>query len=177
MRATRRWCVLELCCCCCCCCCCCWCVCAGTWWWLSTHMAAARDFGFACAFSITTPPPPPPPQPQPQPPQTPLGRHLSSLPVDVRVGKMLLYGAMFRCVDPVLTVAAALSGRSPFLSPMDKRDEANESKRKFARGNSDHLTVVHAYDEWWKARRRGDDRCVLLSCARFGHSLLFSGTL
>ena len=28
---------------------------------------------------------------------TPLGVHLSALPVDVRIGKMILYGALFRC--------------------------------------------------------------------------------
>ena len=32
--------------------------------------------------------------------------------------------AMFRCVDPVLTIAACLSYRSPFFAPLDKRDEA-----------------------------------------------------
>jgi ATP-dependent RNA helicase DHX36 len=31
----------------------------------------------------------------------------------------------------MLTVAAAMSFRSPFLSPLDKRDEADRAKRKF----------------------------------------------
>jgi ATP-dependent RNA helicase DHX57 len=39
---------------------------------------------------------------------TPLGWHLSALPVDVRVGKLLLFGAMFACVDSALTIAASL---------------------------------------------------------------------
>ena len=34
-----------------------------------------------------------------------------------------------RCVDPVLTIAAGMSFRSPFLSPMDKRDEADAAKK------------------------------------------------
>ena len=37
---------------------------------------------------------------------TPLGYHLAALPVNVRVGKMMLYGTIFRCLDPVLTIAA-----------------------------------------------------------------------
>jgi len=37
---------------------------------------------------------------------TPLGRHLASLPVDPKIGKMLLMGAVFSCLDPVLTIAA-----------------------------------------------------------------------
>lgn len=32
---------------------------------------------------------------------TALGKHLATLPVDVRVGKMLIYAAMLGCLDPV----------------------------------------------------------------------------
>lgn len=52
---------------------------------------------------------------------TPLGYHLAALPVDVRLGKMLLYGALFRCVDPVVTIAATISYKSPFIAPMEQR--------------------------------------------------------
>ncbi len=88
---------------------------------------------------------------------TALGRHLSQLPVDVRIGKMLLYGCMLRCVDPVLTVAAVMSLKSPFVSPPDRRQEANERMRSFAGswGNSDHLTAVRAYRGWCKAVEEG----------------------
>mgnify|MGYP002385190900 CR=1 FL=1 len=40
--------------------------------------------------------------------------------------KSILYGAVFQCLDPILTIAACLSEKSPFLTPMDKRDEAME---------------------------------------------------
>ena len=33
---------------------------------------------------------------------TPLGHHLATLPVHVRIGKMLLYGAVFDCLEPVV---------------------------------------------------------------------------
>lgn len=39
---------------------------------------------------------------------TSLGRHLVQMPCDPRIGKMLIYGAMLRCLDPILTVAAAV---------------------------------------------------------------------
>lgn len=32
---------------------------------------------------------------------TPLGKHLSSIPIDLRLGKMLVLAAIFRCLDPV----------------------------------------------------------------------------
>ena len=39
--------------------------------------------------------------------------------------QMLILGTIFQCIDPVLTVAANLSSKSLFVSPMDKREEAN----------------------------------------------------
>ncbi|XP_033733730.1 putative ATP-dependent RNA helicase DHX57 isoform X2 [Pecten maximus] len=85
---------------------------------------------------------------------TPLGYHLGSLPVDVRVGKLMLFGAIFRCLDPALTIAASLSFKSPFVTPFDKKDEATKKKVEFATGNSDHLTMVKAYQGWIDARKK-----------------------
>lgn len=76
---------------------------------------------------------------------TALGRHLATLPVDVKIGKLILYGAIFCCLDSVLTIAASLSHKSPFLSPFNSRDTADAKRKCFATGNSDHLTVLKAY--------------------------------
>lgn len=76
---------------------------------------------------------------------TALGHHLAQLPVDVRIGKLMLFGAIFQCVDSVLTIAACLSYKSPFVSPFSKRNEADAKKKQFAICNSDHLTVLMAY--------------------------------
>ncbi|XP_028304104.1 putative ATP-dependent RNA helicase DHX57 [Gouania willdenowi] len=86
---------------------------------------------------------------------TPLGYHLASLPVDVRIGKLMLFGSMFRCLDPALTIAASLASKSPFVSPWNKREEANMKKRAFAVGNSDHLTLLQAYKGWCSAAKKG----------------------
>ncbi|XP_073413655.1 putative ATP-dependent RNA helicase DHX57 isoform X2 [Dendrobates tinctorius] len=79
---------------------------------------------------------------------TPLGYHLASLPVDVRIGKLMLFGAIFRCLDPVLTIAASLASKSPFVCPWDKKEDANKKKQDFAVGNSDHLALLQAYKAW-----------------------------
>ena len=36
---------------------------------------------------------------------TPLGWHLAALPLDARLGKLLIFGAMLQCLDPILTIA------------------------------------------------------------------------
>lgn len=63
---------------------------------------------------------------------TPLGVHLASLPVDCRLGKLLLLGAVFGCADEALTIAATLSQRSPFLCPAERRAAADAAKLSFA---------------------------------------------
>ncbi|KAJ9172807.1 hypothetical protein P3X46_016014 [Hevea brasiliensis] len=86
---------------------------------------------------------------------TVLGRHLSVLPVEPKLGKMLILGAIFNCLDPVMTVVAGLSVRDPFLMPFDKKDLAESAKAQFsARDYSDHLALVRAYDGWRDAERQ-----------------------
>lgn len=54
------------------------------------------------------------------------GKYLSMLPVDPKLGKMLIMGAVFHCFDPVLTIVSGLSVRDPFLLPQDKKDVSAE---------------------------------------------------
>ncbi|XP_060104599.1 putative ATP-dependent RNA helicase DHX57 isoform X2 [Heteronotia binoei] len=86
---------------------------------------------------------------------TPLGYHLASLPVDVRIGKLMLFGTIFRCLDPALTIAASRTYRTPFVSPWDKREEAFKKKLEFAIGNSDYLALLQAYKGWRLASKEG----------------------
>jgi uncharacterized membrane protein YgcG len=79
---------------------------------------------------------------------TALGHHLASLPVDVRIGKLIILGVLFQCTDPVLTLAAALSARSPFVAPYGMRNQADESKANWAVGGSDHMAILRAYQAW-----------------------------
>lgn len=92
---------------------------------------------------------------------TPLGRHMAILPVDLRLGKMLILGTIFQCLGPMLTVAACLSSKPIFMSPMDKRDEATRARARFATANSDLLTDAHAYDECMRLRSEGKSQGAL----------------
>ncbi|KAL7083842.1 hypothetical protein ACP275_14G186900 [Erythranthe tilingii] len=85
-----------------------------------------------------------------------LGKFLSVLPVDPKLGKMLIMGAIFRCFDPILTIVAGLSVRDPFLLPQDKKDLAGTAKSRFsAKDYSDHMALVRAYEGWKDAEREG----------------------
>ena len=63
-----------------------------------------------------------------------MGRLLSKLPTDVHLGKFLLIAALFGCLDPALTIAAALNSKSPFLTPFGFEQEADRAKNSFRVG-------------------------------------------
>jgi len=75
--------------------------------------------------------------------------------MDVRIGKVLLFGAIFKCLDSALTIAACLSYRTPFASPFGKRDEAMKKKMGFAVWNSDVLSALRAFHGWSHACKKG----------------------
>lgn len=79
---------------------------------------------------------------------TPLGRQLARLPLDVFLGKLILLGAVFKCLDMAITVAAILSSKSPFSAPFGQRAQADKARMAFRRADSDLLTVYNAYLAW-----------------------------
>ncbi|XP_072310828.1 ATP-dependent RNA helicase DHX29 [Eucyclogobius newberryi] len=86
---------------------------------------------------------------------TPLGHHLASLPVNVKIGKMLIYGAILGCLEPIATIAAAITEKSPFSTPINRKEEANLAKAALSLANSDHLTLYNAYLGWKNSQIEG----------------------
>ncbi|KAK9107049.1 hypothetical protein Syun_023060 [Stephania yunnanensis] len=83
-----------------------------------------------------------------------LGRHLSMLPMEPKLGKMLILATIFKCLDPILTVVAGLCLRDPFVSPLDKKDLAESAKSQFAANDhSDHLVLIRAFEGWKDAEQ------------------------
>ena len=91
--------------------------------------------------------------PKPKLVLTPLGAHLAHLPVEPRLGKMLVYACVLGCLPPILTAAAAMSCKPAFgVDPADK-DAAVIAKRSASRvadfgARSDQLAVAAAFDAW-----------------------------
>lgn len=67
---------------------------------------------------------------------------------------MLVLASLFHCLDPVLTIAAGLSGtKSPFLTPLGKEQEARAAHAKFEVRQSDFLTLANAFGAYRAACR------------------------
>ncbi|CAK4632364.1 unnamed protein product [Aphanomyces euteiches] len=86
---------------------------------------------------------------------TPLGAHLARLPMDARMAKVVVFGCILRCVDPVVTIAAALSSKSPFLSSPDDRSKSEELKKLWSDPvpTSDHYLLWTAVSKFVKLEK------------------------
>ncbi len=77
---------------------------------------------------------------------TQIGRDLARLPVDPRLGRMVLEADRLGCVREVLVIASALSIQDPRERPQDKREQANEFHNRFKVEGSDLLSIVALWD-------------------------------
>ena len=84
---------------------------------------------------------------------TPLGRRLATLPVDPRLGRMILEADRLGCAREVLIIASALSIQDPRERPADKQQAAEEMHRRFATEGSDFLSFVRLFDHLRERQR------------------------
>ncbi|MET0122753.1 MAG: ATP-dependent RNA helicase HrpA [Candidatus Thiodiazotropha sp. 6PLUC9] len=84
---------------------------------------------------------------------TRLGRHLSRLPVDPRIGRMLLEAAHHHCLSEVLVIAAALSVQDPRERPLEKQQQADEAHAKHRHEQSDFMGYLSLWKEVEEQRK------------------------
>nr|XP_049465323.1 3'-5' RNA helicase YTHDC2-like [Anopheles coluzzii] len=86
---------------------------------------------------------------------TDLGYTLAELPVDARLGKMLLYGILLKCYEPVLLVVCILSINDLFVIPPfpGDKERAKKVRQDLAENSySDCYCLLRAYQRWLDAR-------------------------
>ncbi len=84
---------------------------------------------------------------------TPLGKQLARLPVDPKLGRMLLAGRDEHCLKEILIIAAALSVQDPRERPFDAREAADRMQAKFRDEKSDFLSWLLLWDFFEKASK------------------------
>lgn len=92
-----------------------------------------------------------------------MGLRLVDLPVEPRLGKMILVGVSLKCLDPILTIVCSLARDDPFITPAspDERKKAVQHKYHMATDtHSDHLALLKAFHLWEKASDEGQKRQV-----------------
>ncbi len=76
---------------------------------------------------------------------TPVGRRLAQLPVDPRMGRMVLEADRQGCVEEVVVIAAALSIQDPRERPAERRAAADQQHARFADEQSDFLAMANLW--------------------------------
>ncbi|MGP1272580.1 MAG: ATP-dependent RNA helicase HrpA [Phycisphaerales bacterium] len=105
---------------------------------------------------------------------TPMGERLAKLPVDPRIGRILLEAADRRVLADALIIAAAIETQDPRDRPADARAAADAKHARFADPTSDFLTLLRLWDEYHehkaalsRAQLRRSLRADYLSFVRF----------
>ncbi len=86
---------------------------------------------------------------------TAIGIELGKLPLDPRIGRMIVAARDHDCVAEMLVLASALSIQDPRDRPADQRDAADEAQRLFVDERSDFLSDLRLWD-WYAAAAGGD---------------------
>jgi len=77
---------------------------------------------------------------------TKLGRRLARLPIDPRLGRMVLEAERLGCLREVIVIAAALSLQDPRERPLEQRAQADQLHARFTDRTSDFLTWLNLWD-------------------------------
>lgn len=89
---------------------------------------------------------------------TPIGRILARLPIEPRLGKMMILGTAFNCGNALATMAAYSSTFSEVFSlDMGQRRLSNHQKALGGERYSDHVAMMVGFQLWEKARYKGED--------------------
>jgi len=83
---------------------------------------------------------------------TDTGRRLAKLPLDPRLGRILLAGAEEHCLEEVAIIAAALSVPDPRDRPADKQTQADQKHAPLRDEQSDFLSLLKLWREYVKQR-------------------------
>uniref|UniRef100_A0A1B6DZY5 RNA helicase n=1 Tax=Clastoptera arizonana TaxID=38151 RepID=A0A1B6DZY5_9HEMI len=76
---------------------------------------------------------------------TELGYKLAQFPLDPRYSKIILSAKDFNCLEEILSIISVLSSENVFVTPMAKKEEANEMRKKFLSSSGDHISFLNIY--------------------------------
>lgn len=80
---------------------------------------------------------------------TPMGRTMTAFPMDPSLAKLLITSSQeYGCSEEMLTIVSMLSVPSVFYRPKERQDESDAAREKFFVPESDHLTLLHVYNQW-----------------------------
>ncbi|MDD6373758.1 MAG: ATP-dependent RNA helicase HrpA [Bifidobacteriaceae bacterium] len=99
---------------------------------------------------------------------TKIGRQLAHLPIDVRLGRMVVQASRSTpdVLAAILVITSFMSLQDPRERPEEKRDEADRIHNRYADATSDFLTALNIWDSFWQADGEPSNSSVRRRCKR-----------
>lgn len=83
---------------------------------------------------------------------TDIGRTLARLPLDPRLGRMLVTADKEGALSELMVITAALAIQDPRERPMDKQQQSDEKHARFKEDDSDFLSLLKVWDYYHEQR-------------------------
>ncbi|MBF0610733.1 MAG: ATP-dependent RNA helicase HrpA [Magnetococcales bacterium] len=100
---------------------------------------------------------------------TPVGRELAKLPLDPRLGRILLAARDLSCLAEALILVAALSIQDPRERPLENRDAADSSHKRFLEEGSDFMGMLKLWQYLEENRQESRSKTAFRKLLRENH--------
>ncbi len=97
---------------------------------------------------------------------TRVGTRLARLPIDPRLGRMILEAERLGCLREVLVIAAALSLQDPRERPVEQRPQADQQHARFVDRSSDFITWLNLWRHLRQQQRELSSSAFRRMCKR-----------
>ncbi|CAJ2658903.1 unnamed protein product [Trifolium pratense] len=84
---------------------------------------------------------------------SPTGFQVAEIPLDPMISKMIIASSQLGCSEEIITIAAALSVQSIWISARGIQKESDEAKLRFAAAEGDHVTFLNVYKGFHQSRK------------------------
>ena len=97
---------------------------------------------------------------------TGLGRRMASLPVDPRLGRMVLAASGLGCLEEILVIASALAIQDPRERPAEKRQQSDQMHARFKHPRSDFMAWLNLWRYYEEQRQALSQNQLRKLCKR-----------
>ena len=97
---------------------------------------------------------------------TAIGRNLARLPIDPRLGRMVLAGSERNCLAEILVIASALAVQDPRERPADKQQQSDQSHARFRHPKSDFIAWLNLWRYYEEQRQELSQNQLRKLCKR-----------
>jgi ATP-dependent helicase HrpA len=97
---------------------------------------------------------------------TTIGKRMARLPIDPRLGRMILAAEQQHCLEEILVIASALAIQDPRERPQEKQQQADQSHARFRHPRSDFMSWINLWRYYEEQRQALSQNQLRKLCQR-----------